>query len=95
MGAGALFERPVGAPKIERPEGPGFDHLVVLMFENRSFDNIFGYLYGPHGTSVPAGQQFEGLGPGVANRSADGTQIPAHPYTGTTDDIYSEPRPNA
>jgi phospholipase C len=22
-----------------------FDHLVVLMFENRSFDNLFGYLY--------------------------------------------------
>jgi phospholipase C len=22
-----------------------FDHLVVLMLENRSFDNLFGYLY--------------------------------------------------
>ena len=23
----------------------GFDHLVVLMLENRSFDNLFGFLY--------------------------------------------------
>jgi phospholipase C len=22
---------------------PRFDHLVVIMFENRSFDNLFGY----------------------------------------------------
>ncbi len=25
----------------------GLDHLVVLMFENRSFDNLLGYLYDP------------------------------------------------
>jgi phospholipase C len=24
-----------------------FDHLVVVMFENRSFDNVLGYLYEP------------------------------------------------
>ena len=92
VGAQALFSRLSGK---ERPGGPGFDHLVVLMFENRSFDNIFGYLYGHHGTPVPAGQRFEGLTAGVANRSAEGTVIPAHPYTGTTDEIYSEPNPNA
>lgn len=28
-----------------RAAGPGFDHLVVMMFENRSFDNMLGYLY--------------------------------------------------
>ncbi len=32
------------------------DHIVVLMFENRSFDNLLGYLYGP--SEVP---RFEGL----------------------------------
>ncbi|WP_226646826.1 hypothetical protein [Microbulbifer variabilis] len=26
---------------------PQFDHIVVLMLENRSFDNLLGYLYGP------------------------------------------------
>ncbi len=34
-----------------------FDHLVVLMFENRSFDNLLGYLY-------PAGSGFNGLNDG-------------------------------
>jgi phospholipase C len=29
----------------QEPSHPHFDHLVVLMLENRSFDNIFGYLY--------------------------------------------------
>jgi len=31
-----------------------FDHMVVVMFENRSLDNLLGYLY-------PAGQGFNGL----------------------------------
>jgi phospholipase C len=31
-----------------------FDHVVVLMLENRSFDSLLGYLY-------PAGKQFEGV----------------------------------
>ena len=31
---------------MSRMSGPApFDHLVVLMLENRSFDNLFGYLY--------------------------------------------------
>jgi phospholipase C len=27
---------------------PRFDHVVVIMFENRSFDNLLGYLYTPN-----------------------------------------------
>jgi phospholipase C len=38
---------------------PGFAHLVVLMGENRSFDNLLGYLYEPG--AVPRGQAFEGV----------------------------------
>src|SRR5262245_12173293 len=37
---------------------PGFDHVVVLMFENRSFDHLLGRLY-PEG--APRGQEFAGL----------------------------------
>lgn len=39
-----------------------FDHVVVLMLENRSFDNILGYMY-PDGVpaGAPAGQTFEGV----------------------------------
>lgn len=35
-----------------------FDHVVVLMLENRSFDNLLGYLYQD---GVPEGKTFEGL----------------------------------
>ena len=41
------------------------DHIVVLMLENRSFDNMLGWLYDPANPPpfdrVPRGQQFEGL----------------------------------
>jgi len=41
-------------------------HVVVLMLENRSFDNILGTLYGP-GRPAPRGQHFEGLLVGASN----------------------------
>lgn len=39
-----------------------FDHVVVLMLENRSFDNLLGYMY-PNGVpaNAPLGQTFEGV----------------------------------
>jgi phospholipase C len=41
-------------------------HVVVLMLENRSFDNILGTLYGPS-RPAPRGQHFEGLLVGASN----------------------------
>ncbi|MDH5415132.1 MAG: hypothetical protein OEW87_13430, partial [Flavobacteriaceae bacterium] len=35
-----------------------FDHVIVLMLENRSFDNLLGYLYED---GVPDKKKFEGL----------------------------------
>jgi phospholipase C len=41
------------------------DHIVVLMLENRSFDNVLGWLYDkdnkPPFDKVPRGQKFEGV----------------------------------
>lgn len=41
------------------------DHIVVLMMENRSFDNVLGWLYDPENKppfdKVPRGQTFEGV----------------------------------
>ena len=41
------------------------NHIVVLMLENRSFDNVLGWLYDPENKPpfdrVPRGQQFAGL----------------------------------
>lgn len=72
---------------------PGFDHVVVLMFENRSFDNVLGWLYTPD--TLPDGQAFDGLAMGsYSNRAPDGTTIPAHAYSGATDTIMSHPNPD-
>lgn len=51
-----------------------FDYVVVLMLENRSFDNILGYLYRD---GVPAGSKFDGVvGRELSNPDIDGTPIP-------------------
>jgi phospholipase C len=44
------------------------DHVVVVVFENRSLDNLLGRLYGPGD-----GKTFEGvLGKDLSNRSRTG-----------------------
>ena len=40
--------------KLSPRHAPGFDHIVVVMGENRSFDNLLGYLYDE--TNLPEGQ---------------------------------------
>ncbi len=72
---------------------PGFDHIVVVMGENRSFDNMLGYLYSQD--DLPEGETFEGLAFGKhSNTSAEGETIDAHVYIGETDTIMSHPNPD-
>ena len=79
-------------PILPVPDKPGFEHLVVIMFENRSFDNILGHLY-PPGT-VPDGQTFNGVANGnYSNPSPDGP-LEAHIYSGSTDVIMRSPSPD-
>ena len=74
-------------------KNPGFDHLVVLMGENRSFDNVLGYLYTPD--DLPSGGKFEGLAFGnYKNTAEDGTEVAAHRYSGPTDKIMRQPDPD-
>jgi phospholipase C len=68
------------------------EHIVVLMLENRSFDNVLGWLYDPSNQppfdKVPP--NFEGLsGKSLTNPAPDGRQIPV----GKTSDPRS-PQPN-
>jgi phospholipase C len=50
---------------------PKFDHLVVLMMENRSFDHMLGRLYysenSPPFDKPPRGQAFDGIQPSMSN----------------------------
>jgi phospholipase C len=68
------------------------EHIVVLMLENRSFDNLLGWLYDPANDApfsvVPP--DFDGLyGKNLSNRAPDGRVVPV----GKTDDPRS-PQPN-
>lgn len=59
------------------------EHVVCIMFENRSFDNMLGYLYGPDKSGIPVGQNFEGLTnePGTYwSLGDDGREYHAFPY---------------
>jgi len=49
-------------PNVEKLQ-KHIEHVVVLMLENRSFDNLLGWLYSaaPPYDKPPAGQHFEGL----------------------------------
>ncbi|WP_127475267.1 alkaline phosphatase family protein [Microbacterium sulfonylureivorans] len=72
---------------------PGFDHVVVVMGENRSFDNLLGWLYTPD--TVPEGETFDGLAFGdYANIAPSGDRIAAHTYSGPTDEVMGRPNPD-
>jgi phospholipase C len=74
------------------PDKPGFEHLVVLMFENRSFDNILGHLYSPG--KVPDGQSFDGIANGSYSNPSPEGPVDAHIYNGPTDKIMRSPDPD-
>jgi phospholipase C len=83
----------IGFSRLTPQKGPGFDHLIVMMFENRSFDNLLGYLYDE--TNLPAGKTFNGLNFGdYSNLDPHGQVIPAHPYQGQTDFVMHQPSPD-
>lgn len=73
---------------------PGFEHLIVVMYENRSFDNVLGWLYTD--ANLPKGATFDGLAFGdYSNLDPEtGATIPAQVYTGGTDEIMSSPHPD-
>lgn len=69
-------------------------HIVVLMLENRSFDNILGWLYDPKNAppfdKVPPGQKFEGLTGVTLTNPYNGTNYPPTDKCGVLDP-YPDP----
>ena len=60
-------------------DGPKFDHVVSVMFENRSFDNLLGRLYQPGEVASfdgVAGQEFSNPIPAWAEQGAGGGVVP-------------------
>src|SRR5215204_1838073 len=64
-----------------------FEYVVVLMLENRSFDNVLGY---PYQSGVPSGKQFAGVvGNNLSNPDENGNPVPVS--TGTD---FHQPYPD-
>jgi phospholipase C len=63
------------------------DHFVVLMLENRSFDNLLGKLY-------PKSDNFEGLVGTENNPDCNGSAIPVWTNSGTDDATMRIPDPD-
>ncbi|WP_199902663.1 alkaline phosphatase family protein [Azospirillum sp. B4] len=51
-------------------------HVVQLMLENRSFDQMLGFLYEDSGNRSPAGHHFEGLTGRETNPDGAGNEVP-------------------
>ncbi|MCX4028580.1 hypothetical protein H0A36_14140 [Endozoicomonas sp. SM1973] len=74
-----------------------FDHVVVLMLENRSFDNLLGLLYQE---GVPRDKQFSGLqdihfSNPIPSRAANGCYQSVDFYTEINDSVaYHQPFPD-
>ena len=69
------------------------DHVVVVLFENRSLDNLLGHLYGPEDGKTFEGVIGKGLNnpiPGWAEHGADRKTVP---YTVATD--MDSPNPDS
>lgn len=71
------------------------DHIVVLMMENRSFDNVLGWLYDGDNQApfdkIPRGQKFDGVsGKDLFNLRPDGSKVNAGKGTSMIDP-YPDP----
>ncbi|QHC25038.1 alkaline phosphatase family protein [Streptomyces sp. GS7] len=67
------------------------DHLVVLMQENRSLDNMLGFLYTDQGNRSPSGQPFEGLTGTESNPDGNGSKVTVFRIDHTEPGAYSMP----
>ena len=77
---------------LPKRSAAGFDHIVVVMFENRSFDNMLGHLYTAEEKSQA---EFDGLLQGAySNVGLDGDPVPAYIYEGPTDRVMQSPQPD-
>jgi phospholipase C len=66
-------------------------HVVQLMLENRSFDQMLGFLYESSGNKSATGQPFEGLTGDEFNTDDDGTEVKVFKITPESRNPYFMP----
>ncbi|HTG46663.1 MAG TPA: alkaline phosphatase family protein [Actinomycetota bacterium] len=69
------------------------DHVVVVLFENRSFDNLLGHLYGPDDATVFEGVIGKDLSNPIPDWAEHGAERKAVPFTVGTDMDSPNPDP--
>lgn len=90
---GGEHARTEGAGSTRRSGAAAFDHVVVLMLENRSYDHLFGWLY--RDDQLRPGQRVAGLYQHPSSNAApDGTLVAAYPYSGTRNEQLIQPMTN-
>ncbi|MEO8304872.1 MAG: alkaline phosphatase family protein [Betaproteobacteria bacterium] len=95
---GCLSDAEVASPPLTDPQKLAqFDHVVVVMFENRSLDNVLGYLYPPG--QVPRNQTYNGVAGGVYRNPVpsyidDGNSFVTARVSPGTDADFSNPNPD-
>ena len=67
------------------------NHIVVLMLENRSFDQMLGLLYSASGNVSPTGQPFEGLTGKESNPGTNGKAVPVFTIAPSDANAYFMP----
>jgi len=66
-------------------------HIVQLMLENRSFDQMLGFLYTAQNNKSPAGQPFDGLSGEEWNVDSAGRKVPVFKITAAAPHPYFMP----
>ena len=69
------------------------DHIVVVLFENRSLDNVLGHLYGPGDGKTFDGVIGKGLNNPIPAWAEHGAERKVVPYTVATD--MDSPNPDS
>ncbi|QHI35122.1 Non-hemolytic phospholipase C [Kordia antarctica] len=67
-------------------------HVVVMMFENRSFDSMLGFLYKDNNNKSPLGHPFEGLTGTETNPDSNGNSITVFPIDKNDSHAYFMPK---
>jgi phospholipase C len=67
------------------------NHIVVLALENRSFDQMLGFLYTDQGNKSPAGHEYEGLTGNESNPDANGKPVKVFKITPDRKNAYFMP----
>ncbi|MGA7655398.1 MAG: alkaline phosphatase family protein [Methylocella sp.] len=70
---------------------PAIKHIVQLMLENRSFDQMLGFLYESNGNRSPTNQSFEGLTGNEFNPDEAGREVKVYKIDHTAQHPYLMP----